>query len=184
MALSGQIKDTPRVSSGDDTFSRFVTDQLNWNIQYILSEFAPIMGFLLIFCVTIIGRFYSTCFNCNLINIVLLASYGFIVSHYLIQSTFLADECGRIVPVRLLTLFSILPTLIFVITATVPLWTGLEYYFGTYYGAQLPVNIMTQLLSVFLAMFIFRTCIYVSGHFLKKRICIDDKFRNFWTLYL
>lgn len=166
------------------TLAQFIAEGFSRNISDVLQSYAPIFGLLIIHAILIIGGFYSSCLSCSINQIIIMTAYAFVVSLFLLQTS-LEKRCSTAsVKMSLLALLSVLPTLIFVVTYTIPLWSGLNRLFSNpQYGPTLPISVLANLVSVFLGMIIFRTTTFVSEWYLYKRLCEGDDSKNFWTFY-
>lgn len=168
-----------------DTLAKYIASGFSWSISDILQSYAPIFGFLVIYAVSTIGGFYSACLACNINQVVIMTAYAFVVSLFLLQTSLERRKCSPRVKMNFLALYSVLPTLIFVITYTIPLWSGLNtLWVKTQFGPILPVSVLAGLVSVFVGMVIYRTTTFVSEYYLYRRLCEGDKTKSLWTFYI
>lgn len=176
--------------SGDITsLATYIAKNIKWNISEILTTFTPILGVLILFSVLTILGFYSTCLSCNINQVILLTTYVFIMSIYLLQVSISGSNeeggCDACVDMKLLSLYSMMPTLIFIITSTIPLWTGLETLWIKHeYMPRLPINLLGRVFCIFLGIVIYTISLLTSRWFLYQRICQKSIKRNIWTLYI
>ncbi len=167
-----------------DSLAKFISSRGSWTITTILQDYAPILGFLVIFTFITIGSFYFQCLTCSINQIVLMITYCFVISLFLLDIDLKTRKCEN-PDLKLLALYSFMPTIIFIVTLTVPLWSGLgKLWERTVYSASLPVNVFAGLINVFVSMIIYRTTLYASGWFLYGRLCLGNTQKSLWTLYV
>lgn len=176
--------------SGNITsLATYIARNIKWNVSEIVTNFTPILGVLVLFSLLTVGGFYSTCLSCNINYVIILTTYIFIISIYLLQLSVSAsnDEggCSACVDMKLLSLYSMFPTLIFIITSTIPLWAGFEILWMRHdYVPRLPINLLARVFCVFLGMITYTIAVLTSRWFLYQRLCQKSSSRNIWTLYL
>lgn len=167
------------------TLAKYIAAGFKWSVSDILQSYAPIFGFLVIYAVLTIGGFYSTCIACSINQIVIMTAYAFILSLFLLQTS-LERRCPNInVKMNLLAAYSILPTIIYIVASTIPLWSGLNVLWTkTHFGPMLPVSVLAGLVSVFIGMVVYRTTTWVSEWYMYRRICRGEDNKGFWTFFI
>ncbi len=167
-----------------DTFSQFLGQDFSWNIANLVKNFGPVLGVVILYLTLAALGFYSTCISCSVNKIVLLTTYAYSMSIYFLQKE--VDACGHQTSITTLSIFTILPLLIFVFTLTAPLWASFGLLFEKHlFSPSLPLNVLVGLMSMFTAVVVYRVAISYSLFLLNKRICKSDASagKSFWTFW-
>lgn len=173
---------TNAVTRDINTFSAFISQDFSWNLTNLVSNFGPVIGIVLLYVILVALGFYSTCIDCSVNKIVLLATYVYAISIYFLQKE--ATLCKQMVSMATLSLFSLMPLLIFVFSLTAPLWSGFGLLFKRQnFAPSFPLNLLGGLMSMFTGLIVYRVAISYSMFLLRQRICNGVIDRNIWTLW-
>ena len=152
--------------------------------QYLLQTIAPVLGFLVIYTALTIGGFYFECLRCSINQVIINTSYCFVISLFNLQEA-ISKQCGASVNMKLIALYAMMPTIIFTVVFTIPLWSGLsKLWERTVYAASLPANVFGGLITVFVSMLIYVVTINASALYLIYRVCESDNRKTFWTFFM